>query len=203
MENLVINADSLTAFPEGLIQGPDGTQDFGFSSGTLDDSAASGLQTILGESSLLGPFTLASVIGPDVSQGSSEFLWFTSVLCSQTLGTGWGRNMSMEEGSWGLVQRKIFFFFFDMYTLLYLFILATLSLCCCTWAFSSCRARGPLSSCSAWAFIVVASRCRAQASVVEALELSSCKLAGSWALGLSSCSSRPLEHGLSSCGTPG
>ena len=94
-------------------------------------------------------------------------------------------------------------FFFDMYTLLYLFILATLSLCCCTWAFSSCRARGPLSSCSAWAFIVVASRCRAQASVVEALELSSCKLAGSWALGLSSCSSRPLEHGLSSCGTPG
>ena len=122
MENLVINADSLAAFPEGLIQGRDGTQDFGFSSGTLDDSAASGLQTILGESSLLDPFTLASVVGPDVSQGSSEFLWFTSVLCSQTLGTGWGRNMSMEEGSWGLVQRKIFFFFFDMYTLLYLFI---------------------------------------------------------------------------------
>lgn len=47
MENLVINADSLTAFPEGLIQGPDGTQDFGFSSGTLDDSAARGFRPYL------------------------------------------------------------------------------------------------------------------------------------------------------------
>ena len=118
MENLVINADSLSAFPEGFIQGTDGTQDFGFSSGTLGDSAASGDQTILGESSLLDPFSLASVVGPDVSQGSSAFLWFASVLCSQTLGNGWGRNKSMEEGAWELVQRKISSF--DMYTLLYL-----------------------------------------------------------------------------------
>ena len=100
MENLVINADSLAAFPEGFIEGPDGTQDFGFSPGTLGDSGASGHLTILGESSLLDSFTLASIVGADVSQGSSEFMWFASVLCSQTLSNGWQRNMSMEEGAW-------------------------------------------------------------------------------------------------------
>ena len=73
---------------------------------------------------------------------------------------------------------------FKVFLKVYLF-LAVLDLCCCTWAFSSCREWGLLSSCHARASPCGGFSCyRAQAlgpgaSVVTALRLSSC---GSWAL---------------------
>ena len=69
-----------------------------------------------------------------------------------------------------------------MYTLLYLFLfLAALGLHCCSWAFSSCREQGLLSSCNAGTshfdgFSCGAQALGAQASVGAAHSFSSCDL---------------------------
>ena len=75
---------------------------------------------------------------------------------------------------------------------MYLF-LAVLGLDCCTWNFSSCSEQGLL-------FVVVLGLLTAVASLVER-GLSGARALVMEALGLSICSSRALEHRLSSCGT--
>ena len=67
--------------------------------------------------------------------------------------------------------------------------LAVLGLCCCTWAFSSCDEQGLLAS---WG---------PQASHCWWLLL--LQTTASRVCGLSSCSSRALEHWFNSCGTCG
>lgn len=64
-------------------------------------------------------------------------------------------------------------------------LLAALSLCCRTWAFSSCRESG------------LVSRCGAQASCCSGL--SYCRVQALGHAGFGSCGLRGLEHGLSSC----
>ena len=68
-------------------------------------------------------------------------------------------------------------------------VLAVLGLCCCTWAFSSCDEQGLLAS---WG--PQASRC---------WWLLLLQNTASRVCGLSSCSSRALEHWFNSCGTCG
>ena len=71
---------------------------------------------------------------------------------------------------------------------LFLF-LAVLGLCCCLWAFSSCREWGLLFVMVHGLLIVVASCCGAQRASVVA------------ARGLRSCGSQALERWLGGCGT--
>ena len=78
---------------------------------------------------------------------------------------------------------KVFTAFFKN---LFNLFLATLGLCCCLWAFSSCSKRGQF-------FVEVSGLHIAVASLVAEHGLQAC--------GLSSCGSRALEHRLGSCGT--
>ena len=50
-----------------------------------------------------------------------------------------------------------FFFFFNLFILIYLLFLAALGLCCCAWAFSSCDELGLLFVAVHGLLIVVAS----------------------------------------------
>ena len=79
----------------------------------------------------------------------------------------------------------ILFLLFFLNKFIYLFM-ATLGLCCCARAFSSCCERGLL-------FIAVCGLLIA----VDSLLVEH----GLWACGLSSCGSRALEHRLTGCGT--
>ena len=79
---------------------------------------------------------------------------------------------------------KLFVLFYFILKFIYLF-LAALCLCCCAWAFSSCREWELL-------FVVVRGLLIAVASLVADHGLQACQL--------SSCGTRALEHRLSSCG---
>ena len=82
---------------------------------------------------------------------------------------------------------------YELFKKIYLFILGVLGLHCCTQAFSSCRERGLLSSCSAWASHRGGfSCCGAQALDTQASVVA--------AQGLISCGAPALERGLSSRG---
>ena len=71
--------------------------------------------------------------------------------------------------------------------------LAALGLRCCARAFSSCGKWGLLFVAVRGLLIAVASCCGVQALGMQASVVVACRL--------SSCGSRALEHGLSSCGT--